>query len=193
MPSAKRAAKVKGPWQATKIVSRPLASLVPSATNSRRHPPEQIEQLRASLRQFGFPKPILISAKLEIIAGHGITEAALAEGWTHGPTITAEGWTSEQIRAFRLFDNWSATRSEWIPDMVESEIAQLGALNFDLEPLGLNTIELPDLDNVEAAPAPPRANRSKTTIFLSVKNADAEKARKTVAAALTKAKIEHNL
>jgi hypothetical protein len=43
------------------------------------------------------------------------------------------------------------------------------------------------------APAPPKANRTKTTIFLSVKNADAEKARKVVAAALTKAKIEHNL
>jgi hypothetical protein len=76
--------------------------------------------------------------------------------------------------------------------MLEAELASLRAVKFDLEPLGLDTIELPDLEEIPSAP-PPRPTRNKTTIFLSVKNADAEKARKTVAAALNKAKIEHNL
>src|SRR5882672_8966655 len=122
------------PWQAQKIVSRKLRDLKPSPTNSRRHPPEQIIQLRASLRQFGFPKPVLIDAKGEIIAGHGITAAALEEGLTHAPTIVAEGWTEEQKRAYRIFDNWSAAQSEWIPEIVDSEIAALTSVNFDLGP-----------------------------------------------------------
>mgnify|MGYP001563278557 CR=1 FL=1 len=179
------------PWQADKIVSRRLADLTPSKTNSRHHPPEQIAFLRASLRQFGFPKPILIDTKSEIIAGHGITQAAMEEGLISGPTITAEGWTEEQKRAYRIFDNWSATQSQWMPDVVDSEIAALRDVKFDLEPLGLDNIQLPEIDDV--VPVPPKSNRSKTTIFVSISNPQVEKARKTIIAALDKARIPHNL
>ncbi len=179
------------PWQAEKIVSRKLADLKHSPANSRRHPPEQIEYLRASLRQFGFPKPILIDPKGEIIAGHGIATAALAEGLVTGPTITADNWTEEQKRAYRIFDNWSATQSQWIPDMVDNEIAALEKAQFDLEPLGLDNIQLPEIEDVIAPP--PKANRSKTTIFVSIANPQVEKARKTIIAALDRAKIPHNL
>lgn len=179
------------PWQADKIVSRKLADLKPSKANSRLHPPEQIAFLRASLRQFGFPKPILIDAKSEIIAGHGITQAAMEEGLITGPTITAEGWTEDQKRAYRIFDNWSAMQSQWMPEMVDSEIAALRDVKFNLEPLGLDNIELPELDD-EVIP-PPKRNRTKTTLFISIANAQVEKARKTIVAALDKAHIPHNL
>lgn len=182
----------KAPWQAQKIVSRKLADLKPSPANSRHHPPEQILQLRASLRQFGFPKPILIDAEGEIIAGHGIRLAAIEEGMVAAPTITAQGWSEEQKRAYRIFDNWSATQSQWIPDMLDSEITALAAVKFDLEPLGLENIELPEIEE-QITQAAPRAQRSKTTIFCSVKNEDAVRARKAITAALDKARIAHNL
>lgn len=185
-------AKSKAPWQAQKIVSRKLAELKPSPLNSRAHPPEQIERLRASLREFGFPKPILIDDKDEIIAGHGITMAAIAEGLGVGPTIVAQGWSDEQKRAYRIFDNWSAAQSQWLPEMVDSELEALGAAEFNLEPLGLLDLDLPELE-VEPVVPPIARNRKKTTIFLSIKNEDATKARKAVVAALNKAKIEHNL
>lgn len=191
MTSKKRADTGVNPWHAHKIVQRKLADLIPSEANSRRHPPEQIAFLRASLRQFGFPRPVLIDTKNEIIAGHGITIAALEEGITSGPTITADGWTEEQKRAYRIFDNWSATRSQWIPDIVDGEIAALRDVKFDLEPLGLDNIELPDMG--EMLTPPPRPNRSKTTIFVSIANAQVEKARKVIVAALDRAKVPHNL
>jgi hypothetical protein len=109
------------------------------------------------------------------------------------PVIKLGDLTEDQAKALRIADNSIAeSGTSWDPDMLEAELASLRAVKFDLEPLGLDTIELPDLEEIPSAP-PPRPTRNKTTIFLSVKNADAEKARKTVAAALNKAKIEHNL
>jgi len=68
----------------------------------------------------------------------------------------------------------------------------LRSVDFDLEPLGLDNIILPEIEE-QVVPAPPRTNRSKTTIFLSVRNEDVAKARKTIVAALDKAKVAHNL
>ena len=189
---ASRKGAKEGPWQASKIVSRKLADLIPSPVNSKNHPPEQITFLRGSLREFGFPRPILIDADSVIIAGHGIRIAAMEEGLVNGPTITADGWTEAQKRAYRVFDNWSATQSQWMPDIVDSEIDALRKMEFKLEPLGLDRIVLPDLDE-ESTPVPPKANRSKTTIFCSVLNKDVEKARKVMVVALDRAKIAHNL
>lgn len=180
------------PWRAHKIVVRKLEELVPSPKNSREHPPEQIRLLRNSLKEFGFTKPILIDDKYEIIAGHGVALAAKAEGLVDVPTITAEGWSEEQKRAYRLFDNWSATQSIWIPDMVESEITELTELDFNLEPLGLDGFSLQE-EIEDLPPQAQRAPKTKTTLFVSIKNQDVEKARKIIIAALNKEKIEHNL
>jgi len=76
--------------------------------------------------------------------------------------------------------------------MLEAELAALKAVKFDLAPLGLDSIELPELDE-EPQPVPPKATRNKTTIFISVLNQDVNKARKACAAALDKAGIAHNL
>jgi hypothetical protein len=164
------------------------------AANAKRHPPAQVLKIIASINQFGFVNPLLVDRGGVVIAGHGRLQAALEMGLKKVPVIKLGDLSEEQARALRIADNSIAeSGTSWDPDMLEAELASLRAVKFDLEPLGLDAIELPDLDDVEAAPPPPRATRNKTTIFLSVKNADAEKARKTVAAALTKAKIEHNL
>ena len=54
--------------------------LVPYARNARTHSKEQILQLRASLREFGFVSPIIVDSNLNIIAGHGRIMAAKDEG-----------------------------------------------------------------------------------------------------------------
>ena len=177
-----------------KVEQVTLAKILAYPGNAKRHPEFQVAQIKASIGQFGFTNPILTDAKLVVIAGHGRLQAAQEMGLKKVPVIRLAHLTEDQAKALRIADNSIAEAgTSWDPDMLEAELASLRAVKFDLEPLGLDAIELPDLDNVDVAPPPPRANRSKTTIFLSVKNADAEKARKVVAAALSKAKIEHNL
>lgn len=176
-----------------KVEDISIARIMAYPGNAKRHPEIQVAQIKASIGQFGFTNPILTDAKLVVIAGHGRLQAAQEMGLKKVPVIKLSHLSEDQAKALRIADNSIAQAgTSWDPDMLEAELASLRAVKFDLEPLGLESIELPDLEDVPTTP-PPRANRTKTTIFLSVKNADAEKARRTVAAALTKAKIEHNL
>jgi ParB-like chromosome segregation protein Spo0J len=187
MPSAKPNA------DAMKIEEWTIARVKPYAANAKMHPPAQVLKIVASINKFGFVNPILVDHGGVVVAGHGRLQAALEMGLKKVPVIKLGHLTEDEAKALRIADNSIAeSGTSWDADMLEAELAALKAVKFDLEPLGLDSIELPDLE-VDPTPPPPRANRSKTTIFLSVKNADAEKARKTVAAALTKARIEHNL
>lgn len=45
--------------------------LVPYINNARTHSPEQINKLRASLREFGFVNPIIVDRDYNVLAGHG--------------------------------------------------------------------------------------------------------------------------
>ena len=55
----------------TGVVFRRTANLVPYANNARTHTPEQVKQIAASVREFGFAKLVLISSTTTLIAGQG--------------------------------------------------------------------------------------------------------------------------
>lgn len=55
---------------AEKIEQWALDDLVPYARNAKNHPPEQVAQIAASMREFGFTIPVLVAADGTIIAGH---------------------------------------------------------------------------------------------------------------------------
>lgn len=59
-----------------------INKLIPYINNARTHSPEQINKLRASLREFGFVNPVIVDKDFNIIAGHGRVEAAKAEHLT---------------------------------------------------------------------------------------------------------------
>jgi hypothetical protein len=62
--------------ESLKIQYLSIDELVPYARNPRTHSEEQISQIAASIREFGFTNPILIDADQGIIAGHGRLAAA---------------------------------------------------------------------------------------------------------------------
>lgn len=168
------------------------ASLVRYSQNPKVHPNPQVDQIAASVKEFGFVSPILIDADDMVIAGHGRLLAAGKLGMSEVPAIRLGHLTPAQVTALRIADNSIAeSGTSWDADLLEAELASLRAVKFDLEPLGLDNIELPEIED-EVMP-PPRANRSKTTIFVSIANPQVEKARKTIIAALDRAKIPHNL
>lgn len=170
----------------------PIAKIKRYANNSKSHPPEQVSELQASIKEFGFDQPLLVDKDGEIIAGHGRIEAAQAEGLTELPVIQLKHLTQAQVMARRIADNSLPLGGTWLPDVLESELAQLEEMKFPLSPLGLDNIDLPALDEVLTEAPSPR-NRSKTTLFVAVANKEAEKARKVIRAALKKANIESSL
>jgi len=79
--------------------------LIPYANNSRTHSEDQIKELQASLREFGFVNPVLVDDNMTIIAGHGRVEAAKREGIKSIPTVKISHLTKGQLKAYIIADN----------------------------------------------------------------------------------------
>lgn len=127
---------------AKKIVSQRTDALLPYARNSRTHSEEQVAQIAASMREFGFTNPVLVDAGNGIVAGHGRVMAAKLLGLAEVPTINV-GWMSEaQRRAYIIADNQIALNAGWDADMLSEELAELNGLEFDLELLGFGADDL---------------------------------------------------
>ena len=92
-------------WPADKIERRKVDDLIPYARNARTHSDEQVAQLAASIKEWGWTTPVLIDEDGEIIAGHGRVMAARKLGIEEVPTMTATGWTKAQKQAYVLADN----------------------------------------------------------------------------------------
>ena len=113
-----------------KLVS--VDRLVPYVNNARTHSPEQINKIRASLREFGFVNPLIIDRDDNVIAGHGRLAAAKAEGYTEVPCVFVDEMTEAQKKAYVLADNRMALDAGWDDDLLKVELEALQDLNFDL-------------------------------------------------------------
>lgn len=123
----------------------PLADLLPYARNSRTHSDEQVAQIAASIREFGFTNPVLISETNDIIAGHGRVMAARKLELAQVPCIRLSHLSETQRKAYVIADNQLATRSDWNVDMLALELKELEAGDFNLDILGFDKEELADL------------------------------------------------
>ena len=116
--------------------------LIPYVRNARTHSKEQILQLRASLREFGFVNPVIVDKDLNIIAGHGRVLAAKEEGITEVPCVFAEHLTEAQKRAYIIADNRLALNAGWDTELLSVELSELQGADFDISLLGFDDGEL---------------------------------------------------
>ena len=130
-----------------KIETIPIADLIPYARNSRTHSDQQVAQVAASIREFGFTNPVLIDAEDGIIAGHGRVMAARKLNMTEVPCIRLEHLTETQKRAYIIADNKLALNSGWDEEMLGLELADLREDDFDLDLVGFNADEIEDALN----------------------------------------------
>lgn len=116
----------------------PLAALTPYARNARTHSAEQLAQLVASLREFGFTNPVLIDADGGIIAGHGRVLAAQQVGMTEVPCLRLGHLTETQKRAYIIADNQLALNADWDEELLAAEVRALVAADFDMFVMGFD-------------------------------------------------------
>ena len=128
-----------------------INKLVPYANNARTHSPEQINKLRASLREFGFVSPAVIDRNYNILVGHGRTLAAKAEGYTEIPCVFADEMTEAQKKAYILADNRMALDAGWDEELLAIEMESLQEFGFDLALTGFDEKELAALFDDENA------------------------------------------
>ena len=87
-------------WPADKVERRPIDALIPYARNARTHSEEQVAQIAASIREWGWTVPVLVDETGGIIAGHGRVLAARKLGLAEVPVMVAAGWSEAQKRAY---------------------------------------------------------------------------------------------
>lgn len=141
------------------IVYRSVNDLIPYARNSRTHSEEQVLQIAASIKEFGFTNPVLIDRDGGIIAGHGRVMAARKVGMDQVPTIELVHLTETQKRAYIIADNKMALNSGWDNELLAVEFAELSNEGFDLSLIGFSDKDLSlifdetkhiDIENINA-------------------------------------------
>jgi DNA modification methylase len=137
---------------ADKVERWPLERLVPYAKNSRTHSDEQVAQIAASIREWGWTTPILVDEAGSIIAGHGRLQAARRLQMTEVPVVVASGWSEAQKRAYVIADNKLALNAGWDNELLALELGELGDLGFDLDLVGFTDEEIAALMPVQIEP-----------------------------------------
>ena len=127
------------------IIYKKVNDLIPYINNSRTHSEEQVNQIVASINEFGFTNPILIDEKDNIIAGHGRLLASKKLKMEEVPCIVLSGLTEAQKKAYIIADNKMALNAGWDFNLLSLELENLKELDFDLELTGFDTDEIDSL------------------------------------------------
>ena len=118
-----------------KIFERKLVDLTPYEKNPRKND-RAVEYVSRSISEFGFKVPMVITKDGVIVCGHTRYKAAKKLGLEKVPCVIADDLTDEQIKAFRLADNKVSEFAEWIPELVDDEIA--GIFDIDMSDFGFD-------------------------------------------------------
>ena len=158
--------KEKSISDARKYIKLNRDDLIPYANNPRTHSESQVNQIAASIREFGFVVPVIVDEDHGIIAGHGRILAAKKLNLEIIPCIMLSGLSKAQKKAYIIADNQLPMNADWIFEMLKIEIDGLEEMDFDINLLGFDdsfldgllqeeTEGLTDEDAVPEAPETP--------------------------------------
>jgi ParB-like chromosome segregation protein Spo0J len=92
-------------WPADCIARWPIERLIPYARNARTHSDARVDQIAASIREWGWTNPVLVGEDGTIIAGHGRVLGARKLRLSDVPVMVAAGWSEAQKKAYTIADN----------------------------------------------------------------------------------------
>ena len=124
-----------------KIMLWPIERFIPYAKNPRKND-GVVDQMIASIQEFGFKIPMLARSDGEVVDGHLRLKAAQRIGLRELPVILCDEWTPAQVKAFRLLVNRSVAWAEWDEELLGLEFSELKELNFDLALTGFDPSEV---------------------------------------------------
>jgi ParB-like chromosome segregation protein Spo0J len=114
-----------------------VQDLIPYKKNPRKND-SAVEAVAESIKIAWFINPIIIDSNNEIVAGHTRLKAAKKLGIKKVPTISSEGLTEEQIKAYRIADNKTSEFALWNNDLLSIELSEItdidmSVFGFDLD------------------------------------------------------------
>lgn len=129
-----------------KIISKKITEIIPYINNAKQHPQEQIDQIKASIKEFGFNDPIAVDQDNVIIEGHGRLKAAEQMGFENIPVIVLKHLTEIQKKQYILFHNKSTMNTGFDIDILKLEME---AIKFEEGDLGLTGFEVDELGGLK--------------------------------------------
>lgn len=131
-----------------KIEYVPKESLRAYCNNAKIHTAEQIEQIKSSIREFGFNDPIAIWGDNEIVEGHGRLLAVMEmDEIKQVPVIRLDGLSDEQRRAYMLVHNKLTMNTGFDFDILNTELNNIP--DIDMEEFGLIKTPEINLDDID--------------------------------------------
>lgn len=109
----------------------PISDLVEYENNPRRND-KAVGAVLASIKKFGFINPILVNAENVILAGHTRLKALKEEGATEAQVVKLTHMTDQEEKAFRIADNRVADFASWDGDLLDAEMEEIGADDWEL-------------------------------------------------------------
>ena len=137
-----------------------VEDLHPYEKNAKKHPQEQIEHIKNSIKEFGFRQNLVVDKDNIVIIGHGRLEAAKQLKIKEVPCIKAEDLTEEQIKALRLADN-KVAESEWDFDLLDAELDDIFDIDMSSFGFDLDFDDEPEEVHEDEAPEVPEEPKAK--------------------------------
>ena len=118
------------------------------ANNAKIHTPEQVDQIKKSIEEFGFNDPVAVWHDNEIIEGHGRLLAAMEmDEIEEVPIIRLDDLTDEERRAYMLAHNKLTMNTGFDFALLEEELENL---DIDMSEFGFEEYEHTDIDSLFA-------------------------------------------
>ncbi len=127
----------------------PVADCKPLGRETRKHPPQQVRKLAASLDRFGFVLPILADAKGRVVAGWGLVLAARQLGLGEVPVVSLPNLSDAELRTLRLALNRLADDAAWDRDALSLEFSEILELEPQLDLVG-SGFEMGEIDILQS-------------------------------------------
>ena len=138
----------------------PITDITPYENNAKLHPREQVEQIKNSIKEFGFNDPIAVWHET-IVEGHGRVIAAKELGMDKVPIIRLDDLTDEQRRAYTLAHNKLTMNSDFDIDLLGEELGNI--FDIDMSEFGFEVLEEEQEPQIveDEAPEPPKEPKTK--------------------------------
>lgn len=144
------------------IIKIKLKDLKPYEKNAKIHTPEQIEQIKKSIKEFGMNDPIAVWGKDNLIVeGHGRLEALKQLGYDEVECIRLDHLTDEERKAYTLAHNKLTMNTDFDFNILDEELASFDTIDmsefgFDID-IDTNPEEVVEDDFEVEVPEEPKA------------------------------------
>lgn len=115
--------------------------------NAKNHPEWQIEQIKNSIKEFGYNDPIAIDENNIIVEGHGRYIALKELGYEQIEVLKLSHMSNEQKKAYIIAHNKTCMNTGFNLETLEEELKSISEL--DLTPTGFTEFEIEDMLNIK--------------------------------------------